>query len=104
MFQETYINKVLEIFKMKNCSLSPASIVKGDRFSLDQCLKNDLEWEQMRDIPYASAIGNLMYAQVCTKPDIPYVVRVLGIYQSNPKEGDALPSGYKALHADVQTN
>ena len=33
--QETYINKVLEIFRMKDCSPSIAHIVKGDRFNLD---------------------------------------------------------------------
>ena len=33
--QETYINKVLERFQMKNCSPSLAPIVKGDRFSLN---------------------------------------------------------------------
>ncbi|KAL0386504.1 UNVERIFIED_CONTAM: Retrovirus-related Pol polyprotein from transposon TNT 1-94 [Sesamum latifolium] len=45
---------------------------------------NDLEWEQMKDIPYASAIGSLMYAQVCTRPDIAFAVGMLGRYQSNP--------------------
>ncbi|RVW35681.1 Retrovirus-related Pol polyprotein from transposon TNT 1-94 [Vitis vinifera] len=37
--------------------------VKGDRFNLDQCPKNDLEMEQMKNIPYASTVGSLMYAQ-----------------------------------------
>ncbi|RVW28380.1 Retrovirus-related Pol polyprotein from transposon TNT 1-94 [Vitis vinifera] len=35
-------------------------LVKGDRFNLDQCPKNDLEMEQMKNIPYASAVGNLI--------------------------------------------
>ena len=35
--QETYINKVLERFNMKNCSPSVAPILKGDRFDLNQC-------------------------------------------------------------------
>ena len=82
--QETYINKVLERFQMKSCSPSPTPIVKNDRFSLDQCPKNDLDQEQRRDIPYTSAVGSLMYAQVCTKPDIAHAVGVLGRYQSNP--------------------
>ena len=60
--QETYINRVLERFRMKDCSLNPAPIVKGDRFSLDQCPLKDLEREQMKNIPYASAVGSLMYA------------------------------------------
>ncbi|KAL6311085.1 hypothetical protein AAG906_021200 [Vitis piasezkii] len=50
----------------------------------DQCPKNDLEREQMKNIPYASAVGSLMYAQVCTRPDIAFAVGMLGRYQSNP--------------------
>ena len=59
--QETYINKVLERFRMKDCSPSVAPIVKGDRLSLSQCPKNDFERESMKNIPYASAVGSLMY-------------------------------------------
>ncbi len=76
--QETYINKILERFRMKDCSPSVAPIVKGDRFNLNQCPKNDFEREQMKNIPYASAIGSLMYAQVYTRLDIAFVVGMLG--------------------------
>ncbi|XP_059595595.1 secreted RxLR effector protein 161-like [Vitis vinifera] len=38
----------------------------------------------MQKIPYASAVGSLMYAQVCTRPDIAYIVGMLGRYLSNP--------------------
>ena len=69
---------------MKNCSLSVAPILKGDRFDLNQHPKNDFEREHMKNIPYASAVGSLMYAQVCTRPDIAFAVGVLGRYQSNP--------------------
>ena len=71
-------------------SLSIVSTVKGDGFNLNQCLKNNLEKEQMQNIPYASAIGNLMYAQgslmyaqVCTRLDIAFTIRMLRKYQSN---------------------
>ena len=70
---------------MKDCSPSIAPIVKGDRFNLEQCPKNNLEWEQIKNIPYVSTIGSLMYAQVCTRPAIAFVVGMLGRrYQSNP--------------------
>ena len=82
--QETYSNKVIERFNMKYCSLSVAPILKGDRFDLNQSPKNDFEREHIKNIPYASVVGSLMYAQVCTKPDIAFVVGVLGRYQSNP--------------------
>ncbi|WJZ85723.1 hypothetical protein VitviT2T_005243 [Vitis vinifera] len=38
----------------------------------------------MDKIPYAFAIGSIIYAQVCTRPDIAYKVGMLGRYQSNP--------------------
>ena len=69
---------------MKNYSPSVAPILKGDKFNLNQCPKNDFERENMKNIPYASAVRSLMYAQVCTKPDIAFTVGVLGRYQSNP--------------------
>ncbi|XP_042962567.1 secreted RxLR effector protein 161-like [Carya illinoinensis] len=38
----------------------------------------------MKGIPYASAVGSLMYAHVCIRLDIGFVVGLLGRYQSNP--------------------
>ena len=38
----------------------------------------------MRRIPYASAVESLMYAMLCTRPDICYAVGVVSRFQSNP--------------------
>ncbi|XP_031393687.1 secreted RxLR effector protein 161-like [Punica granatum] len=38
----------------------------------------------MAQVPYASAIGSLMYAMLCTRPDIAYAVSMTSRYQSNP--------------------
>ena len=38
----------------------------------------------MKAISYSSVVGNLMYVQVCTRPDIAFVVGVLGRYLSDP--------------------
>ena len=38
----------------------------------------------MEGIPYASAVGSLVYAQTCTRPDISFAVGMLGRYQINP--------------------
>jgi hypothetical protein len=39
---------------------------------------------KMTNVPYASAIGSLMYAMVCTRPDLAYAVGLLSRFQSNP--------------------
>ena len=44
---KAYIERVLERFKIENCSASVVSIHKGDKFSLIQCPQNELERKQM---------------------------------------------------------
>ena len=36
----------------------------------------------MSHVPYANAVGSLMYAMVCTRPDIAHVLGVLSRYMS----------------------
>ena len=70
---------------MQECKSRDTPVAKGDKFSLKQCPKGNLEIQEMQKISYASAVGSLMYAQVCTHPDIAYIVGVLGRYLSNPR-------------------
>ena len=39
----------------------------------------------MGQIPHASKVGSLMYAMLCTRPDICYSVGMVSRYQSNPR-------------------
>ena len=82
--QKVYIDKVLERFGMMTCSSSPVPLHKGDKLDLTQCPQNELERNEMEKYPYASLVGSLMYAQVCTRPDISHAVGMLGRFQSNP--------------------
>ena len=70
---------------MKDCALEDTLIAKGDKFNLLQCLKNKIKKKKMENILYASVVESIMYAQVCTHPDIAYVVGMLGRYLSNPR-------------------
>ena len=40
--------------------------------------------DYMCKVPYASAIGSLMYAMICTRPDISHAVGVASRYMNNP--------------------
>jgi hypothetical protein len=82
--QKAYIEKIIERFHMDKCSAGIVPIQKGDKFSLMQCPKNDVERNAMESIPYASVVRSLMYLQTCTKPDISFATGMLGRYQSNP--------------------
>jgi hypothetical protein len=52
--------------------------------SVDQCPKTQEEEEDMSHVLYATAVGSLLYAMVCTRPDIAHVVGVLSRYMSKP--------------------
>ena len=82
--QKSYIEKVLKRFGMQDCKQGDTLVAKGEKFSLGQCLKNDFEIKEMQKIPYASVVGSLMYAQVCRRSDIAYIIGMLGRYLSNP--------------------
>eukprot|EP00253_Pinus_taeda_P016428 PITA_16428 len=49
----------------------------GVKLSAEKCLKTQEEEEDMSHVPYASAVGSLMYAMVYTRPDIAHAVGVL---------------------------
>ena len=72
--QHTYIESILKMFNMQSCSSGKAPIIKCDKFSKGQCPHNDIEKYHMKAVFYSSVVGNLMYAQVCTNPDIAFVV------------------------------
>jgi len=82
--QRAYIDMVLRRFNMNDSKPIDKPVANGTRFSLDQCPKTEHEIKRMKKIPYASAVGNLMYAQTCTRPDLAYPVGMLGRYMSNP--------------------
>ena len=58
----------------------------GSSLSVNQRPKTPAEIEKMSGIPYASAVGSLMYAMLCTRPDICFVVGMVSRYQSDPSE------------------
>ena len=99
--QKSYIEKILKRFCMHDCKPSDTPVAKGDKFSLNQCPKNNFEIQEMQQIPYALAIGSLMYAQVCTRPDIAYIVGMLGRYLSNPGKDHWIAAKCVACWADI---
>jgi hypothetical protein len=49
-----------------------------------QCPRIIEETEDMSKVPYASAVGCLMYDIVCTKPNLAHAVNVVSKYMTNP--------------------
>ncbi len=85
--QSTYIDKVLKRFRMENAKKGLLPMSHGSVLSKNQCPKTTDERAQMTKIPYASAIGSIMYAMICTRPDVSFALSVSSRYQSDPGMG-----------------
>ena len=72
----------MEQSKRENISMS-----HGIMLSKSTCPKTQDERTHMTIIPYASAIGSIMYDMLCTRPDISYALRVKSRYQMDPGKG-----------------
>ncbi|XP_068321563.1 secreted RxLR effector protein 161-like [Pyrus communis] len=84
--QKGYIERVLTRFNIEHCNCANVPVNKGDKFSRQQSPKNELEKEKIKLKPYASLVGSLMYANICTRPNLAFIVGLLGRFQSNPGE------------------
>ena len=82
--QANYIDKVLTRFSMDNSKKGLLPFRHGLLFSKEQCTKTQEERSCIKGIPYASAVGSLMYVMLCTRPDICFVIGIVSRYQSNP--------------------
>jgi ATP-binding cassette subfamily B (MDR/TAP) protein 1 len=48
----------------------------------DMCSKTKIDRDRMERIPYASAIGSIIYVMLCTKLDVSYALSITNRYQS----------------------
>eukprot|EP00253_Pinus_taeda_P020909 PITA_20909 len=86
--QQKYVEKILEKFSMNN--VKPINIPLASHFKLSSVLslRADEEKQYMSHVPYANAVGNLMYAMVSTRPDILHAVGVVSRIMENPGDLD----------------
>ena len=65
----TYLDMILKVFKMDQSKKGFLPVLQGVKLSQTQCPTSAEDREKMKDVPYASAIGSIMYAMMCTRPD-----------------------------------
>lgn len=82
--QAEYINRVLQRFNMGDAKPVSTLLASHSRLSKGQSPQTEEEKDSMAKAPYASAIGSLMYAMVCTRPDIGHAVGVVSRFMSSP--------------------
>lgn len=86
MSQKGYLDWVVERFGMKGAKSVVTPLAPHFRFSGNQSPTTVEDKEYMENIPYASAVGSLMYAMVCTRPDISQAVSIVSRFMANPRK------------------
>ena len=82
--QKNYSKKILRHFSMHDCKLIFTPLLVNFQLSSSMCPNNEAERKEMSRVPYATAVGSLMLAMICTRPDIAQAVGAVSRYMANP--------------------
>ena len=82
--QRQYILDMLKHYNMSDATPVHTPMNPGVKLSTSMCPTTQEEKDDMARVPYANAVGALMWLAVATRPDIAYAVGVLARFNSNP--------------------
>nr|GEY11535.1 hypothetical protein [Tanacetum cinerariifolium] len=84
--QNAYTDKILKQFKMDTSKRGTIPMQPNVYLRKSQGPFTLAEVKRMKGIPYASAVGSIMYAVRCTRPDVALSRNLTSRYQQNPGE------------------
>ncbi|GKA73276.1 retrotransposon protein, putative, ty1-copia subclass [Tanacetum coccineum] len=82
--QSAYLEKTLKKFRMENSKKGYTPMMEKPDYRKSQGAKTPTEVQRMQRFPYASAIGSIMYAVRCTRPDVAFAQNLFSRFQQNP--------------------
>lgn len=84
MSQMGYVEKVLKLFQMEQAKSVKTPL--GAHFNLKSATEDELKDQEefMRSVPYANAVGSIMYMMIGTRPDLAYHVGVISRFMAKP--------------------
>ena len=81
--QNMYIDKILEMFHMEKSKKGNIPMSMSVQLSKSQCAIARKDIEYMKNVPYASAIGSIMYIMTSTRLDIAYALSMTSRHQAS---------------------
>ncbi|GKC70540.1 retrotransposon protein, putative, ty1-copia subclass [Tanacetum coccineum] len=84
--QNAYMDKILKRYKMDNSKCG--HILMQERLDLNksQGAQTPKEVNRMKNVPYASTVGSIMYVVRCIRPDVAFAQNITRHFQQNPGE------------------
>ncbi|GJY17492.1 retrotransposon protein, putative, ty1-copia subclass [Tanacetum coccineum] len=82
--QSAYLEKILRKFRTENSKKGYTPMMEKSDYKKLQGAKTPTEVQHMQIVPYASAIGSIMYAVRRTRPDVAFAQNLCSRFQQNP--------------------
>nr|GEY77020.1 hypothetical protein [Tanacetum cinerariifolium] len=83
--QSAYIEKILKRYCMENSKRGKIPMQEKLKLSKSQGASTPAELKRMQNVPYALAIGSIMYPVRCTRPNVAFAQNVTSRFQQNPE-------------------
>ncbi|GJV81192.1 retrotransposon protein, putative, ty1-copia subclass [Tanacetum coccineum] len=83
--QNAYMDKILKRYKMDNSKRGHIPMQERLDLNKTQGASTPKEVKRMQNVPYASAVGSIMYAVRCTRPDVAFAQNITSRFQQNPE-------------------
>ncbi|GJW34706.1 retrotransposon protein, putative, ty1-copia subclass [Tanacetum coccineum] len=84
--QNAYMDKILKRYRMDNSKRGHIPMQERLDLNKTQGASTPEEVKRMQNVPYASAVGSIMYAVRCTRPDVAFAQNITSRFQQNPGE------------------
>nr|GEX98770.1 hypothetical protein [Tanacetum cinerariifolium] len=82
--QSAYMDKILKRYRMDNSKRGHIPMQERLDLSKTQGASTHEEVKRMQNIPYAYAVGSIMYAVRCIRPDVAFAQNITSRFQQNP--------------------
>ncbi|GJZ17608.1 retrotransposon protein, putative, ty1-copia subclass [Tanacetum coccineum] len=82
--QNAYMDKILKRYKMDNSKRGTIPMQERLDLNKSQGAQTPKEVNRMKNVPYASAVGSIMYAVRCTRHDVAFAPKFNKPFQQNP--------------------
>nr|GEV95486.1 retrotransposon protein, putative, Ty1-copia subclass [Tanacetum cinerariifolium] len=81
--QNAYMDKILKRYKMDNSKNGHIPMQESLDLNKTQGASTPKEVKRMQNVPYALAVGSIMYAVRCTRPDVVFAQNIKSQFKQN---------------------
>ena len=74
----------MQSFQIEKSNLVSTPLATHFKFDASVIPSTEEDKDYMSQVPCSSVLGSLMYATVCTRPDLAHAVSVVSRFMSNP--------------------